>query len=54
MLAAVEAEPLLRNGSAGAGGFVPRPSWRPLTRFESQGLSKGHAVRDLVAYRRAG
>lgn len=60
MLAAVEAEPLLRNGSdrsdgaGGSDGFVPRPSWRPLTRFESQGLAKGHVVRDLVAYRRAG
>lgn len=52
MLAAVGAEPLLRNGSDGPDGFVPRPAGRPLTRFESQGLAKGHVVRDLVARRR--
>jgi tRNA (guanine-N7-)-methyltransferase len=29
------------------GGFAPRPAGRPLTRFERQGLAKGHVVRDL-------
>lgn len=29
------------------GGVVERPSWRPMTRFEGQGISKNHAVTDL-------
>ncbi|MDT0347656.1 tRNA (guanosine(46)-N7)-methyltransferase TrmB [Streptomyces litchfieldiae] len=37
---------------AGHGGFAPRPPHRPLTRFERQGLAKGHLVRDLL-FRRA-
>nr|WP_237270631.1 tRNA (guanosine(46)-N7)-methyltransferase TrmB [Streptomyces caniscabiei] len=30
------------------GGFAPRPAFRPLTRFEGQGLDKGHVVNDLL------
>ncbi|WP_079132829.1 tRNA (guanosine(46)-N7)-methyltransferase TrmB [Streptomyces nanshensis] len=30
------------------GGFAPRPEIRPRTRFEGQGLEKGHKVRDLL------
>jgi tRNA (guanine-N7-)-methyltransferase len=30
---------------------VARPNWRPLTRFEGQGLRKDHEVADLI-YRR--
>ncbi len=30
------------------GGTVDRPSWRPLTRFEGQGLRKDHQVTDLI------
>jgi len=30
------------------GGIVDRPSWRPLTRFEGQGLRKDHQVTDLI------
>jgi len=30
------------------GGVVERPSWRPLTRFEGQGLRKDHQVTDLI------
>ncbi|MFC7221257.1 tRNA (guanosine(46)-N7)-methyltransferase TrmB [Streptomyces polyrhachis] len=29
-------------------GFAPRPDFRPRTRFEGQGLGKGHTVRDLL------
>jgi tRNA (guanine-N7-)-methyltransferase len=29
------------------GGLVERPDWRPLTRFEGQGISKDHAVNDF-------
>lgn len=48
MLRAVDGEPLLHNAS---GGFTPRPGWRPTTRFETQGLQKGHVVRDVLAHR---
>ena len=30
------------------GGIVDRPSWRPMTRFEGQGLRKDHEVTDLI------
>ncbi|MFP8942552.1 tRNA (guanosine(46)-N7)-methyltransferase TrmB [Streptomyces fenghuangensis] len=39
--------PALENTQAD-GGFAPRPDFRPLTRFEQQGLDKGHVVRDLL------
>jgi tRNA (guanine-N7-)-methyltransferase len=29
-------------------GFAPRPDFRPMTKFERQGLAKGHVVRDLL------
>ncbi|GAA2407579.1 tRNA (guanosine(46)-N7)-methyltransferase TrmB [Streptomyces glaucosporus] len=30
------------------GGYAPRPDFRPMTRFEQQGLEKGHVVHDLI------
>ncbi|WP_055494440.1 tRNA (guanosine(46)-N7)-methyltransferase TrmB [Streptomyces sp. TP-A0356] len=30
------------------GGYAARPAFRPLTRFEGQGLDKGHVVNDLL------
>ena len=30
------------------GGVVPRPEWRPLTRFERRGLAAGRAATDLI------
>ncbi|WP_107081833.1 tRNA (guanosine(46)-N7)-methyltransferase TrmB [Streptomyces sp. SBT349] len=36
------------NAAPGGEGYAPRPAIRPLTRFERQGLAKGHEVRDLV------
>jgi tRNA (guanine-N7-)-methyltransferase len=33
------------------GGYAPRPAFRPLTRFEGQGLDKGHVVHDLLFLR---
>ena len=30
-----------------AGGVTERPDWRPLTRFEGQGISKDHSVNDF-------
>jgi tRNA (guanine-N7-)-methyltransferase len=53
MLEVLSAEPALENSApAQAGGFVPRPAHRPLTKFENRGLRLGHQVRDLVFRRR--
>lgn len=30
------------------GGICPRPEWRPLTKFESQGIDKEHEVTDFL------
>ncbi len=48
MLDVVEGEPLLRNTFAGS---APRPPGRPVTRFERQGLAKGHRIVDVIAER---
>ena len=29
------------------GGVIPRPQWRPLTKFESKGITKEHVVTDF-------
>ncbi|MEZ7006924.1 tRNA (guanosine(46)-N7)-methyltransferase TrmB [Streptomyces sp. AD55] len=47
MLEVLTAHPGFENTQAD-GGFAPRPAHRPLTRFEGQGLEKGHVVNDLV------
>ena len=45
ILGTLAAEPLLANT---AEAFAPRPSWRPLTKFEQRGLARGHPVFDLL------
>jgi tRNA (guanine-N7-)-methyltransferase len=45
MLAVCSAEPLLRNRHD---GWAPRPSWRPLTKFESRAEEEGRVSRDLI------
>ena len=30
------------------GGVIEKPEWRPVTRFEGQGLDKDHAVNDMM------
>lgn len=52
MLDVLSAEPLLHNVSEAVGGYLPRPSWRPVTRYERAGLDKGHSVHDLLFERR--
>lgn len=49
VLLTLQREVLLENTVA---GFAPRPTYRPLTKFEARGLDLGHGVRDLV-FRRA-
>jgi len=34
------------------GGAIERPEWRPLTKFEGQGIDKGHVVTDLKYFKR--
>ncbi len=46
----LDATPALVN-TAGAAGFVERPSSRPVTKFEARGMRLGHGVWDLM-YRR--
>ena len=50
MLEVLGAEPLLANT---AGGFAPRPDYRPLTKFEQRGQRLGHGVWDVIFRRRA-
>ncbi|MFD5905399.1 tRNA (guanosine(46)-N7)-methyltransferase TrmB [Streptomyces microflavus] len=47
MLEVLTAHPRYEN-TAAEGGYAPRPAFRPLTRFEGQGLDKGHVVHDLL------
>ncbi|MCK7625400.1 tRNA (guanosine(46)-N7)-methyltransferase TrmB [Streptomyces sp. RS10V-4] len=49
MLEVLSAEPALENLYA---DYAPRPEFRPFTKFEGQGLEKGHVVRDLMFRRR--
>ncbi|WP_308113608.1 tRNA (guanosine(46)-N7)-methyltransferase TrmB [Kineosporia corallincola] len=49
MTAVLAAEPALELENDGP---VPRPAWRPVTRFEARGLERGHRVADLLARRR--
>ncbi|MFD4690318.1 tRNA (guanosine(46)-N7)-methyltransferase TrmB [Streptomyces sp. NBC_00683] len=51
MLEVLTAHPLFENTQAD-GGYAPRPAFRPLTRFEGQGLDKGHVVQDVLFTRR--
>ncbi|MFF7145095.1 tRNA (guanosine(46)-N7)-methyltransferase TrmB [Streptomyces nodosus] len=47
MLEVLTAHPDFENTQPD-GGYAPRPGFRPLTRFEGQGLDKGHVVNDLL------
>jgi tRNA (guanine-N7-)-methyltransferase len=49
MLNVLSAEPQLANM---AKDFIPRPPYRPQTKFESRGLRLGHGVWDVVFRRR--
>lgn len=44
---AEEIEEVLAASPLFTGGVVARPEWRPLTRFEGQGITKDHQVTDL-------
>ena len=52
MLEVLTASPELENLHPAGSGYAPRPEWRPVTKFEQQGLDKGHVVQDLLFRRR--
>ena len=39
------------NSKSFNGGVIQRPTWRPLTKFESKGLGKEHLVTDLQYFK---
>lgn len=47
MLAVIMADPGFHNTSS-QGDYVPRPEYRPLTKFEQRGHRLGHGVWDLI------
>ncbi len=55
ILQVLSAEPLLVNRQRGAhpelNGYAPRPTYRPLTKFEQRGMRLGHGVWDIVFHR---
>ena len=50
MLEVLQGNPQLENT---APAYAPRPSYRPLTKFENRGLKLGHGVWDLVFRKKA-
>jgi tRNA (guanine-N7-)-methyltransferase len=53
MLEVLAAAPGFINDSIEPSGYSPRPSNRPLTKFEDRGLKLGHGVWDLIFRRTA-
>lgn len=49
----LDAEPLLVNAGGAPRTAVPRPEYRPLTKFEARGERLGHRVADLIYLKRA-
>lgn len=49
ILETLSQEALLENSAA---GYAPRPSYRPLTKFEQRGIKLGHGVWDIVFKKR--
>ncbi|MFQ3250401.1 MAG: tRNA (guanine-N7-)-methyltransferase [Glaciecola sp.] len=43
-----QAEGFENTSSEGANGFVPRPEYRPITKFEVRGQKLGHGVWDII------
>ena len=53
MFEVLDAEPLLVNATGEPGTAVPRPDYRPPTKFEARGERLGHVVQDLIYRKRA-
>lgn len=52
MLEVLSAEPQLQNTATAVDGYVEKPHYRRLTKFENRGLKLGHGVWDLVFIKR--
>ena len=48
MFEVLDAEPLLVNATGEPGAAVPRPDYRPPTKFEARGERLGHVVQDFI------
>lgn len=49
ILEVLSAETLLKNTADNSnGGYAPKPTYRPLTKFENRGIKLGHGVWDVV------
>ena len=49
---AVSIQEVFAGSTLFIGGVIEKPEWRPVTRFEGQGIDKDHAVNDMM-YRKA-
>jgi len=45
---AVNIQEVFAGSSLFTGGVIEKPEWRPVTRFEGQGIDKDHAVNDMM------
>ena len=45
---AVSIQEVFAGSSLFTGGVIEKPEWRPVTRFEGQGIDKDHAVNDMI------
>jgi len=45
---AVNIQEVFAGSTLFTGGVIDKPEWRPVTRFEGQGIDKDHAVNDMM------
>ncbi len=45
---AVSIQEVFAGSTLCTGGVIDKPEWRPVTRFEGQGIDKDHAVNDMM------
>jgi len=45
-------ENVFKSSTQFSGGVIDKPDWRPVTRFEGQGIDKDHRVTDLLYLRK--
>ena len=45
---AVNIQEVFASSTLFTGGVIDKPEWRPVTRFEGQGIDKDHAVNDMM------
>jgi tRNA (guanine-N7-)-methyltransferase len=45
---AVSIQEVFAGSTLFTGGVIEKPDWRPVTRFEGQGIDKDHAVNDML------